>query len=70
MWFAQGCRHSTMLWQRLQRDMPATLVETIKLADSCALGDPMQPLLASAGQGQSQRNNSGAGTSTLEQKER
>jgi hypothetical protein len=23
MWFAQGCRHGTMLWQRLQRDMPA-----------------------------------------------
>jgi hypothetical protein len=63
MWFAQGCRPGTMLWQRLQRDMPATLAETIKIADSYALGDPMQPTLASLGQGQSQRNNSGAGTS-------
>jgi hypothetical protein len=63
MWFAQGCRHSTMLWQRLQRDMSDTLAETIKIADSYALGDPMQPLLASSSQGQSQRNNSGVGTS-------
>jgi hypothetical protein len=39
------------------------LVKTIKIADSYALGDPMQPTLASSGQGQSQRNNSGAGTS-------
>jgi hypothetical protein len=45
MWFAQGCRHGTMLWQKLQRDMPATLAETIKIADSYALGDPMQPTL-------------------------
>jgi hypothetical protein len=60
MWFDQGCRHGTMLWQRLQRDMPATLAETIKIADSYALGDLMQPTLASSGQGQSQRNNSGA----------
>jgi hypothetical protein len=63
MWFAQGCRHGTMLWQRLLRDMLATLSETIKIADSYALGDPMQPTLASSGQGQSQRNNSGAGAS-------
>jgi hypothetical protein len=63
MWFAQGCRYGTMLWKRLQRYMSATLAETIKIADSYALGDPMQPLLASAGQGQSQRNNNGAGTS-------
>ena len=45
-WFAQGCRHGSMLWQRLQREMPATLAETIKIADSYALGDPTQPLLA------------------------
>jgi hypothetical protein len=51
MWFAQGCRHGTMLWQRLQRNMPATLAETIKIANSYALGDPMQSTLASAGQG-------------------
>jgi hypothetical protein len=61
MWFAQGCWHGTMLWQKLQRDMPATLAETIKFADSYALGDPMQPTLASSAQGQGQRNNSGAG---------
>jgi hypothetical protein len=61
--FAQGCRQGTTLWQRLQKDMPATLAETIKIADSYALGDPMQPTLASSGQGQNQRNNSGAGTS-------
>jgi hypothetical protein len=44
-WFAQGCRHGTMLWQRLQREMPETLAETIRIADSYALGDPMQPSL-------------------------
>jgi hypothetical protein len=63
MWFAQGCRHGTMLWQKLQRDMQATLAETIKIADSYALGDPMQPTLASLGQGQTQWNNSDAGAS-------
>jgi hypothetical protein len=52
MRFAQGCRHGTMLWQKLQRDMPATLAKTIKIADSYALGDPMQPTLDSQGQGQ------------------
>jgi hypothetical protein len=62
MWFAQGCRHGTMLWQKLQRDMPATLAETIKIADSYALGDPLQPTLASQGQGQSQRNNNAGGS--------
>ena len=46
-WFAQGCQHGTMLWQRLQREMPATLAETIKIADMYALGDPTQPLLTS-----------------------
>jgi hypothetical protein len=49
--------------QKLQREMPATLAKTIKIADSYALGDPMQPTLASSGQGQGQRNNSGAGAS-------
>jgi hypothetical protein len=51
------------LWQKLQRDMLATLAETIKIADSYALGDPLQPTLASQGQGQSQRNNNNAGGS-------
>jgi hypothetical protein len=41
--------------------MPATLSETIRIADSYALGDPTQPTLSSSGQGQSQRNNNGAG---------
>jgi hypothetical protein len=38
--------------------MPATLAETIKIANSYALGDPMQPTLDSQGQGQTQQNNS------------
>ena len=42
-WFAEGCRHGSMLWQRLKREMPATLAETIRIADSYALGDPTQP---------------------------
>jgi hypothetical protein len=42
--------------------MSTTLAETINIADSYALGVPMQPTLASSGQGQSQRNNSGANT--------
>jgi hypothetical protein len=50
-----------MLWQKLQREMPTTLAETIKIADSYALGDPMQPTLDSQGQGQAQRNNSNTG---------
>jgi hypothetical protein len=41
MWFAHVCRHGTMLRQKLQREMLATLAETIKIADSYALGDPM-----------------------------
>ena len=45
--FAHGCRHGSMLWQRLQRDMSATLAKTIRIADSYALRDPMQPLLNS-----------------------
>lgn len=32
-WFAQGCIYGSMLWQRLQRDMPTTLAETIRIAD-------------------------------------
>ena len=44
-WFAQGCRHGSMLWQRLQREMPVTMAETIRVADSYALGDPTQPTL-------------------------
>src|SRR3954464_14130245 len=47
-WFAQGCRYGSVLWQRLQRDMPTTLAETIRIADSYALGDPTQPELMSA----------------------
>jgi hypothetical protein len=43
--------------------MPATLAETIKIADSYALGDPMQPTLDSQGQGQTQQNNNNAGGS-------
>jgi hypothetical protein len=43
--------------------MPASLAETIKIADSYALGDPMQPTLDSQGQGQTQRNNNNAGGS-------
>jgi hypothetical protein len=50
-----------MLWQKLQREMPATLAETIKIADSYALGDPMQPTLDSQGQGQTQGNNNNTG---------
>ena len=38
-----------MLWQKLQREMPSTLAETIKIADMYALGDPMQPTFTSAG---------------------
>jgi hypothetical protein len=63
MWFAQGCRHGTMLWQKLQREMLATLAKIIKIADSYALGDPTQSTLSSLGQGQSQWNNNGAGAS-------
>jgi hypothetical protein len=40
--------------------MPTSLAETIKIADSYALGDPMQPTLDSQGQGQTQRNNNNA----------
>jgi hypothetical protein len=63
MWFAHGCLHGTMLWQKLQMEMPATLAKTIKIADSYALGNPMQPTLDSQGQGQTHRNNNNAGGS-------
>jgi hypothetical protein len=49
-----------MLWQKLQREMPTSLAETIKIANSYALGDPLQSTLASQGQGLSQRNNNHA----------
>jgi hypothetical protein len=52
-----------MLWQKLQREMPAILAKTIKIADSYALGDPMQPTLDSQGQGQTHQNNNNAGGS-------
>ncbi|KAK1662137.1 hypothetical protein QYE76_050296 [Lolium multiflorum] len=42
-WFSQGCRRGSPLWQRLQRSMPTTLAEMIRVADSYALGDPMHP---------------------------
>lgn len=47
-WFAQGCRHGSMLWQKLQREMPATLSEMIRIANMYALGDPTQPSLMPA----------------------
>ena len=47
-WFAQWCRHGSMLWQRLQREMPTTLAETIKIVDMYALGDLLQPALQPA----------------------
>ena len=55
-WFAQGCRHGSMLWQKLQRKMPATLAETMRIADTYTLGDPMQPLVDV---GDSNRRNAG-----------
>jgi hypothetical protein len=39
-WFCNGCRRGSSLWQRLQRNMPTTLAEMIKITDSYALGDP------------------------------
>ena len=60
-WFAQECRHGSMLWQRLQRDMTATLAETIKIADMYALGDPTQPSLLLAEQSRGHLAQAGAG---------
>ena len=42
-WFAEGCRHGSMLWQRLRRKTPETLAALIRIADSYALSDPSQP---------------------------
>ena len=52
-----------MLWQRLQREMPTTLAETIKIADMYALGDPTQPLLTSVEPSKGYPVNDGAGSS-------
>jgi hypothetical protein len=49
-WSTQGCRYASVLWQRLQRNMPTTLAKTIRIADSYALGDPTQPELVPADQ--------------------
>ena len=62
-WFAQGCRYASMLWQRLQRDMPTTLAETIRIADSYALGDPTQPRLVSNKSNEEYYQRDGAGSS-------
>ena len=62
-WFAQGCKHGSMLWQRLQREMPLTLAETIRIADSYALGDPSQPLVNSVDTGKRYPGNQVAGSS-------
>jgi hypothetical protein len=45
VWFCNGCRRGSPLWQKLQRNMPTTLAEMIRVADSYALGDPMQPVI-------------------------
>ena len=58
-WFAQGCRHGTMLWQRLQREMQPSLAETIRIADMYALGDPSQPTLDSVEPSRKQQGNQG-----------
>ena len=60
-WFAQGCRHGTPLWQKLQRDMPKTLAETIQIADTYALGDPTQPALDAVGTSRRQPVNNRTG---------
>jgi hypothetical protein len=41
MWFAQGCQNGTMLWQKLQREMPATMAETIKICGYLCIGRPI-----------------------------
>ena len=48
-----------MLWQRLQREMPTSLAETIRVADMYALGDPSQPTLDSAEPSRRQSGNQG-----------
>ena len=48
-----------MLWQRLQREMPTSLAETIRIADSYALGDPSHPMLDSGEPSRKQHGNQG-----------
>ena len=50
-----------MLWQRLQRDMPKSLAEAIRIADSYALGDPMQPAVEAAARNRRQPINNRLG---------
>ena len=59
---AQGCKHGSMLWQRLQREMPLSLAKTIRVVDSYALGDPSQPLVISAEPSKRYPGNNGAGS--------
>ena len=61
-WCAQGCKHSSMPWQKLQREMPSTLGEIIRIADSYALGDPTQPLYNSAEPSKRYPGNNAAGS--------
>ena len=62
-WFAQGCRYASELWQKLQRKMPTTLAEMIRIADSYALGDPTQPRLVSNESNEEYYQRDGAGSS-------
>ena len=62
-WFAQGCRHGSMMWQKLQREMPSTLREMTRIADSYALGDPTQPLFNSVEPSKKYPGNNAAGSS-------
>src|SRR4051812_4312214 len=55
-WFPQGCRYVSVLWKRLQRDMPTILAETIRVDDSYALGDRTQPKLMSVDQHEKQEH--------------
>ena len=60
-WFAQGCRYGSELWMKLQRKMPITLAEMIRIADSYALGDPTQPRTASNESNEEYYQRDGAG---------
>ena len=51
-----------MLWQKLQREMPSTLGEMIRIADSYALGDPTQPLYNSSEPNKKYPGNNAAGS--------
>ena len=44
-WFCGGCRHGTMLWQKLNRNIPTSLSALMKTAGEYALGDLTQPPL-------------------------